>query len=83
MAKKADIVEIKWIGRLTNINAGATFAVKAPFQIIPDKTKELVGHFANTSNSFHIDLEPDGTFRWWGDNNANGSIRGTSVYFIK
>ncbi|QGT53196.1 receptor binding tail protein [Lactococcus phage CHPC958] len=81
--KKADIVEIKWIGRLTNINAGATFAVKAPFQIIPDKTKELVGHFANTSNSFHIDLEPDGTFRWWGDNKANGSIRGTSVYFIK
>ena len=81
--KKADIVEIKWIGRLTNINAGQTFAVKAPFQIIPDKTKELVGHFANTTNSFHIDLETDGTFRWWGANGANGSIRGTSVYFIK
>lgn len=81
--KKADIVEIKWIGRLTNINAGQTFAVKAPFQIIPDKTKELVGHFANTTNSFHIDLETNGTFRWWGDNQANGSIRGTSVYFIK
>lgn len=81
--KKADIVEIKWIGRLTNINAGQTFAVKAPFQILPDKTKELVGHFANTTNSFHIDLEPDGTLRWWGSNRANGSIRGTSVYFIK
>ncbi|ASZ71555.1 putative receptor binding protein [Lactococcus phage 62601] len=81
--KKADIVEIKWIGRLTNINAGQTFAVKAPFQIIPDKTKELVGHFANTTNSFHIDLETDGKFRWWGANGANGSIRGTSVYFVK
>ena len=81
--KKADIVEIKWIGRLTNINSGQTFAVKAPFQIIPDKTKELVGHFANATNSFHIDLETDGTFRWWGANGANGSIRGTSVYFIK
>ncbi|AFE87441.1 putative receptor binding protein [Lactococcus phage ASCC506] len=81
--KKADIVEIKWIGRLTEINAGQTFAVKAPFQIIPDKTKELVGHFANTTNSFHIDLETDGTFRWWGVSGANGYIRGTSVYFIK
>lgn len=81
--KKGEIVEIKWIGRLTNINAGQTFAVKAPYEVIPNKTKELVGHFANTGKSFHIDLEPDGTFRWWGENQANGSIRGTAMYFIK
>lgn len=82
--KKADIVEIKWSGILTNINVGAAFAVKAPHQIIPKTTKELVGHFSGTSNSFHIDLEPDGTFKWYGDNKSNGYyIRGTAMYFIK
>lgn len=81
--KKGEIVSIRWLGRLTNINSGTVFAKKAPAQVIPNETKELVGHFANTEKSFHIDLEPDGTFRWWGENKANGSIRGTAMYFIK
>ncbi|ABB77586.1 receptor binding protein [Lactococcus phage 712] len=81
--KKADIVEFHWGGRLTSINSGASFPVKAPFQLIPDKVKELVGHFPTTSNSFHIDLEHDGTFRWWGEDKASGSVRGTAMYFIK
>ena len=38
--KKADIVEIKWSGILTNINVGAAFAVKAPYQIIPKPQKD-------------------------------------------
>ena len=81
--KKADIVEFNWGGKLASINSGTAFPVKAPKELIPNKTKELVGHFPTTSNSFHIDLESDGTFRWWGENKANGSVRGTAMYFIK
>ncbi|NBL00006.1 MAG: hypothetical protein EOM50_18750 [Erysipelotrichia bacterium] len=81
--KKGDIVAVRWSGTLTTINGGVAFANKAPAQVIPDETKELVGHFAQSINSFHIDLETDGTFRWWGANNSAGAVRGSAMYFIK
>lgn len=81
--KKGDTVAVRWSGTLTTINGGVAFANKAPAQVIPDGTKELIGHFAQSVNSFHIDLEADGTFRWWGANNSAGAVRGSAVYFIK
>lgn len=81
--KKGDTVAVRWAGTLTSINGGVAFANKAPSQIIPDGTKELIGHFAQSVNSFHIDLETDGTFRWWGANASTGAVRGSAVYFIK
>lgn len=82
--KKGDIVSIRWWGQITRVNAGETFFSKAPWQIIPKEEQQLAGHFVASSNSFHIDLEPDGTFRWWGENvTIPWEIRGNAVYFIK
>ena len=80
--KKGEIVNIRWSGTLTTITNGSAFSNKAPSSIIPNTTKELIGHFASGSLSFHIDLEPDGTFRWWGGSNT-GAARGSAVYFIQ
>ena len=81
--RKGDIVNIKWSGSLTSINNGVAFANKAPLQMRPNAIKELIGHYASSDNSFHIDLETDGTFRWWGRAGATGAVRGSAVYFIK
>lgn len=81
--RKGEIVNIRWSGSLTSINSGTAFANKAPVQMRPNGTKELIGHYASNDNSFHIDLETDGTFRWWGRNGATGAVRGSAVYFIK
>lgn len=81
--RKGEIVNIRWSGSLTSINSGVAFANKAPVQMRPNGTKELIGHYASGDNSFHIDLETDGTFRWWGRNSATGAVRGSAVYFIK
>lgn len=81
--RKGEIVNIRWSGSLSSINSGTAFANKAPVQMRPNGTKELIGHYASNDNSFHIDLETDGTFRWWGRNGATGAVRGSAVYFIK
>lgn len=81
--RKGDIVNIRWSGSLTTINNGTAFENKAPVQMRPNGTKELIGHYASSDNSFHIDLETDGTFRWWGRAGATGAVRGSAVYFIK
>lgn len=83
LQRKGEIVNIRWSGSLTAINSGTAFANKAPVQMRPDGTKELIGHYAGSDNSFHIDLEADGTFRWWGRSGATGAVRGSAVYFIK
>lgn len=81
--RKGEIINIRWSGSLTSINSGTAFANKAPVQMRPNGTKELIGHYASGDASFHIDLETDGTFRWWGRNGATGAVRGSAVYFIK
>lgn len=81
--RKGEIVNIRWSGTLTAINNGTAFTNKAPVQMRPNGTKELIGHYASSDNSFHIDLETDGTFRWWGRSGATGAVRGSAVYFIK
>lgn len=81
--RKGEIVNVRWAGTLTSINGGVAFSNKAPTEIRPNATKELIGHFAGNDASFHIDLETDGTFRWWGRNSATGAVRGSAVYFIK
>lgn len=81
--RKGEIVNVRWSGSLTAITQGTAFANKAPLQIRPDGTKELIGHFASSASAFHIDLESDGTFRWWGQGNMTGAARGSAVYFIK
>lgn len=81
--RKGEIINIRWSGSLTSINSGTAFANKAPAQMRPNGTKELIGHYASSDASFHIDLETDGTFRWWGRNGATGAVRGSAVYFIK
>lgn len=81
--RKGEIVNVRWSGNLSAIASGGAFANKAPVQIRPNGTKELIGHFASGPNSFHIDLETDGTFRWWGQANVTGAARGSAIYFIK
>ena len=81
--RKGEIVNVRWSGTLTSINQNTYFSTPAPTEIRPNATKELIGHFAGGDASFHIDLETDGRFKWWGRNSATGAVRGSAVYFIK
>jgi hypothetical protein len=81
--RKGELVNVRWSGSLSSINQNTYFSTPAPAEIRPNATKELIGHFAGGDLSFHIDLEPDGRFKWWGRNGATGTPRGSAVYFIK
>ncbi|MDG4985765.1 hypothetical protein OGZ46_02460 [Lactococcus lactis] len=80
--RKGEMVIVRFSGTLTTIGAGNLFPNPIPKEWRPTGTKELIGHFAGGDTSFHVDLGSDGSVRWWGRANANGTPRGTATYFL-
>ena len=84
--KNNDLVIVRFFGSVANIKTGRKMSgtwVDRPFR--PAVVQSIVGHFAGRDDSFHIDINPDGSITWWGaniDSNAR-TPRGNGSYFIK
>lgn len=84
--KNNDLVIVRFFGSVANIKTGWKMSgtwVDRPFR--PDAVQSIVGHFAGKDTSFHIDISPDGSVTWWGENiDSNARTpRGNGSYFIK
>lgn len=84
--KNNDLVIVRIFGSVANIKTGWKMSgtwVDRPFR--PATVQSLVGHFAGRDASFHIDINPDGSITWWGENiDSNARTpRGNGSYFIK
>lgn len=84
--KNNDLVIVRFFGSVSNIQKGWNMSgtwVDRPFR--PAVVQSLVGHFAGRDTSFHIDINPNGSITWWGENIGNTPIatRGNGSYFIK
>ena len=84
--KNNDLVIVRIFGSVANIKTGWKMSgtwVDRPFR--PIVVQSIVGHFAGRGNSFHIDISPDGSITWWGENiDSNARTpRGNGSYFIK
>ena len=57
--------------------------VDEPFR--PAIVQSLVGHLIGRNSIFHIDINPDGSITWWGEDIGSSplSARGNASYFIK
>lgn len=89
ITKKGKIIEVRFYGTMTAINNGAemggTGSSQIPSEFRPGVTASLIGHFASSTESFHIDIEPTGRVVWWGAaiTGTGKAPRGTAVYFLK
>ena len=84
--KNNDLVIVRFFGSASNIKTGWTMSgtwVDRPYR--PSVVQSLIGHFAGGTNSFHIDLNPDGSLTWWGADIGSTPIttRGNASYFMK
>ena len=84
--KNNDLVIVRFFGSVANIKTGWKMSgawVDRPFR--PAAVQSIVGHFAGKDTSFHIDISPDGSVTWWGENiDSNARTpRGNGSYFIK
>lgn len=84
--KNNDLVIVRFFGSVSNIQKGWNMSgtwVDRPFR--PAVVQSLVGHFTGRDTSFHIDINPNGSITWWGENIGNTPIatRGNGSYFIK
>ena len=84
--KNNDLVIVRFFGSVANIKTGWKMSgtwVDRPFR--PAVVQSIVGHFAGKDTSFHIDISPDGSITWWGENiDSNARTpRGNGSYFIK
>lgn len=84
--KKNDLVIVQFLGEVKITASGLIMGgkwVDGPY--CPSVTQSLVGHIAGTNNSFHVDLNPDGSITWWGPYVGYDPVttRGTASYFIK
>ena len=84
--KNNDLVIVRFFGSVTNIKTGWMMSgtwVDRPFR--PAVVQSLVGHFAGSGNSFHVDINPDGSITWWGPYVGYEPVtpRGNASYFIK
>ena len=84
--KNNDLVIVRIFGSVANIKTGWKMSgtwVDRPFR--PIVVQSIVGHFAGRDDSFHIDINPDGSITWWGENiDSNARTpRGNGSYFIK
>ncbi|MFP7370910.1 hypothetical protein SFC12_02105 [Lactococcus lactis] len=88
LTKKGNFVEVRFYGTMTTVKNGAEMGGDGSSWISPDFrpefTASLVGHFASSTESFHIDIEPTGRVVWWGAavTGTGGSPRGTAFYFL-
>ena len=84
--KNDDLVIVRFFGSIANIKTGDMMSgtwVEQPFR--PSVVQSLIGHFAGGDNSFHIDINPNGSLTWWGVNIGSTPIttRGNASYFMK
>ena len=84
--KNNDLVIVRFFGSVANIKTGWKMSgtwVDRAFR--PAVVQSIVGHFAGRDTSFHIDISPDGSITWWGENiDSNARTpRGNGSYFIK
>ena len=84
--KNNDLVIVRFLGSVSNILKGWNMSgtwVDRPFR--PAEPQSLVGHFTGRDTSFHIDINPNGSVTWWGENiDSNARTpRGNGSYFIK
>lgn len=84
--KKNDLVIVQFFGEVkitaSGLMMGGTW-VAGPY--CPSVTQSLVGHLAGSGDSFHVDINPDGSIIWWGPYVGHNPVttRGTASYFIK
>ena len=84
--KNNDLVIVEFAGEVTltatGLMMGGTW-VAGPY--CPSVTQSLVGHLAGSGNSFHVDINPDGSIIWWGPYVGYDAVtpRGNASYFIK
>ena len=84
--KNDDLVIVRFFGSVANIKTGLKMSgtwVDRPFR--PAVVQSIVGHFAGKDTCFHIDINPDGSITWWGEDIGSNflSSRGNASYFIK
>ena len=84
--KNDDLVIVRFLGSVANIKKGQTMSrtwVDEPFR--PSVAQSLIGHLVGRDSIFHIDLNPDGSITWWGEDIGSNplSSRGNASYFIK
>ena len=84
--KNDDLVIVRFLGSVANIKKGQTMSrtwVDKPFR--PAVVQSLIGHLVGRNSIFHIDINPDGSITWWGENIGSNplSSRGNASYFIK
>ena len=84
--KNDDLVIVKFLGSVANIKKGQTMSrtwVDKPFR--PTVFQSLIGHLVGKDTIFHIDINPDGSITWWGEDIGTNPItaRGNASYFIK
>ena len=84
--KNDDLVIVRFLGSVANIKKGQTMSrtwVDEPFR--PSVAQSLIGHLVGRDSIFHIDLNPDGSITWWGEDIGRDplSSRGNASYFIK
>ena len=84
--KNDDLVIVRFLGSVANIKKGQTMSrtwVDKPFR--PAVVQSLIGHLVGRNSIFHIDINPDGSITWWGEDIGSSplSSRGNASYFIK
>nr|AAT81511.1 putative receptor binding protein [Lactococcus phage 1727] len=84
--KNNDLVIVEFYGEVTITASGLIMGgtwVASPY--CPSVTQSLVGHLAGTGNSFHVDINPNGSITWWGPYVGYDPVtpRGNASYFIK
>lgn len=84
--KNDDLVIVRFLGSVANIKKGQTMSrtwVDEPFR--PTVVQSLIGHLVGKDSIFHIDINPDGSITWWGQDIGRDplSSRGNASYFIK
>ena len=84
--KNDDLVIVRFLGSVANIKKGQTMSrtwVDKPFR--PAVVQSLIGHLVGRNAVFHIDINPDGSITWWGEDIGSNplSARGNASYFIK
>ena len=84
--KNDDLVIVRFLGSVANIKKGQTMSrtwVDKPFR--PAVVQSLIGHLVGRNSIFHIDINPDGSITWWGEDIGSNplSSRGNASYFIK
>ena len=84
--KNNDLVIVEFFGEVTLTASGKIMGgtwVDFPYR--PSSIQSLVGHLAGSGNSFHVDINPDGSITWWGPYVGYDAVtpRGNASYFIK